>query len=208
MTGDIMTISRLRMGTDGSGVTTLVGLFGCPLHCRYCLNEFCHDTGTIYNGTPRGAYTPSELIDVLKKDDVYYRMSGGGVTFGGGEPLLQSEFIREVCQRSPREWKKRIETSLNVPWEKIEPLIGSIDEWIVDIKDVNPDIYKAYTGSDNHLVLTNLKLLASRVGPQKLHIRVPLIPEFNDYEDIDISVKWVREELDVEPEEFGYVGNK
>jgi len=101
MTGDIMTISRLRMGTDGAGVSTLVTFFGCPLQCKYCANWFCHE-----NETPRISYTPEALVSSLMQDDIYFKMTGGGVVFGGGEPLLQAEFIHEVCQLADLVWKR------------------------------------------------------------------------------------------------------
>ena len=72
MIGDVMSISRLRMGTDGEGVSTLITMHGCPLSCKYCINDYCHD-----EYCERGAYTPEKLIEVLKKDDIYYKMSGG-----------------------------------------------------------------------------------------------------------------------------------
>ncbi len=71
MTGDIMTVSRLRMGTDGKGVSTLVTFFGCPLHCKYCINNFCHEADNAFDDVPRGAYTPEELFAVLEKDDIF-----------------------------------------------------------------------------------------------------------------------------------------
>lgn len=92
-----MSISRLRMGTDGKGVTMLVGFYGCPLDCKYCINKHCHDDETV-----RGDYTADELVEILSIDEIYYRMTGGGVTFGGGEPLMQAEFIHEVCQKMSR----------------------------------------------------------------------------------------------------------
>ncbi len=88
---DIMSVSRLRMGTDGKGVTTLVCFHGCPLSCKYCVNDHCHQTDT-----ERADYTPEELISVLSIDEPYFLMTGGGVAFGGGEPLLQAGFIHEV----------------------------------------------------------------------------------------------------------------
>ena len=93
MIGDIMSVSRLRMATDGQGVSTLVAFFDCPLECKYCINNSCHDTNNGFSGVPRAAYKPKELLEVLKKDEIYYLMTGGGVVFGGGEPLLQSAFI-------------------------------------------------------------------------------------------------------------------
>lgn len=201
MVGDIMTVSRLRMGTDGKDVTTLVTFFGCPLHCKYCINDFCHDE----DDTPRYAYTPEELISVLRKDEIYYLMSGGGVTFGGGEPLLQSEFIHEVCQKINPKWMKRIETSLNVPWEKVETLINDIDEWIIDIKESNKKLYGMYTGVSIKHMQKNLCKIKDYVDTSKLHIRIPRIPGYNNDENIEQSVEWIKDILGVEPEVFDYV---
>ena len=69
MISDIMTVSRLRMGTDGKGVSTLVTFFDCPLHCKYCINDICHDIE--FGEVPRAIYTPEELIRTLEKDDIY-----------------------------------------------------------------------------------------------------------------------------------------
>lgn len=83
-------VSRLRMGLDGWGVTTLVTFMGCQLSCKYCLNERCH--GKVYKDdgvTPcKGILmlTPQQLYDIVKKDNIYFQATGGGVCFGGGEP--------------------------------------------------------------------------------------------------------------------------
>lgn len=184
MTGDIMTISRLRMGTDGPGLSTLVTFFGCPLQCKYCANWFCHE-----EETPRKSYTPENIVKSLKQDDIYFKMTGGGIVFGGGEPLLYAAFIHEVCQQADPLWKKRIETSLCSSWNQIELLVADIDEWIVDIKDMNPKIYKKYTKISNDIVLQNLEKLIKVVPKEKILIRVPLIPSFNSYKDIEQSIK-------------------
>lgn len=205
MTGDIMAISRLRMGTDGKGVTTLVTFFGCPLHCKYCINDFCHEETSCKIRVPRGAYTPAQLMQVLRKDEIYYRMSGGGVTFGGGEPLLQSAFIHEVCKLADPAWQMRIETSLNVPWIYVEPLINEIDEWIIDIKDMDERIYEEYTGTSNKNLTENLLRMEELVDSSKLRIRVPHIPGINHEENIVKSVEWIKTLLGVEPEVFDYI---
>lgn len=202
MIGDIMTISRLRMGTDGKGVSTLVVFFGCPLNCKYCINGFCHESERY--SVPRGAYTPQELMKILVKDDIYYRMSGGGVTFGGGEPLLQSAFIHEVCKLADASWQMRIETSLNVPWRCVEPLINDMDEWIIDIKDMDHLIYKKYTGVKIDNLINNICRLKELVDASRLHIRVPRIPRFNKRENIEKSVEWIKNVLKIEPEVFDY----
>ncbi len=204
MKSDIMSISRLRMATDGEGVSTLVAFFDCPLHCKYCINEYCHKK-TMFKNKARAIYTPKELVDILKQDEIYYLMTGGGVVFGGGEPLLQSAFIHEVCQLIDPRWKKRIETSLNVPWELVEPLIGDIDEWIIDIKDMDPDIYELYTEKDNKNVIDNLLKICTLVFPEQLRIRIPYIKNYNDEKDVERSIDWVMENLNVIPDVFHYM---
>ena len=204
MIGDIMSVSRLRMATDGQGVSTLVAFFDCPLECKYCINNSCHDTNNGFSGVPRAAYKPKELLEVLKKDEIYYLMTGGGVVLGGGEPLLQSAFIHEVCQLMNPRWVKRVETSLNVPWRCVEPLLKDIDEWIIDIKDMDGFIYKEYTGVNNEKVMQNLFRIKDTVPADRLHIRIPNIPGFNTKEDVAKSVKWIKDVLGVEAEVFDY----
>ena len=143
MFGDILSISRLRMGTDGNGISTLVVFFDCPLYCEYCINDFCHKPQKPFFGVQHAAFTPQELIEILKQDDIYYLMSGGGVVFGGGEPLLQSKYIHKVCTMADQRWAKRIETSLNVPWDNIKPVLYDMDEWIIDVKDINSFLYNS-----------------------------------------------------------------
>ena len=205
MFGDILSISRLRMGTDGNGISTLVVFFDCHLYCKYCINDFCHNPQKPFVGVQHAAFTPQELIEILKQDDIYYLMSGGGVVFGGGEPLLQSKYIHKVCTMVDQRWVKRIETSLNVPWDNIKPVLYDMDEWIIDIKDINSDIYKSYTKKDNKNMIENLLKLRNKVSKDKIHIRIPKIPDYNTSYDIEKSVEWIRENIGVEPEVFSYI---
>ena len=202
MVGDIISISRLRMGTDGKGISTLIVFFDCPLYCEYCINDFCHKTKSSFGRIPRASFTPQELIDFLKQDDIYYLMSGGGIVFGGGEPLLQAKYIHKVCTLADMRWSKRIETSLNVPWDYVKPVLYDMDEWIIDIKDIN--IYKSYTGTDNKKMVENLLKLRNKVPKDKIHIRIPGIPGYNTNYDIENSVQWIRDNIGVEPEVFLY----
>jgi len=127
-------------------------------------------------------------------DEIYYRMSGGGIVFGGGEPLLNAVYIQAVVELIPDDIPIRVETSLNVPWKNVEPLCGLVDDWIIDIKDLNPEIYAGYTGMDNSAVKENCKKLVRQYRMQgsdpKEHIlfRVPLIPGFNTEKDVEKSV--------------------
>lgn len=178
---------RLRMATDGAGVTALVGAYGCPLQCKLCINPYTWQGRG--DGKPNfERVTPAELYDRVKIDNLYYLATGGGVTFGGGEPLLHTDFIaafREVC---PKEWHVYAESCLNIPAEHVRAAAAVVDHFFIDIKDMNPTIYKAYTGRDNALVKENLTLLLSLVGKDRITVRVPRIPDFNTETDVEASV--------------------
>ena len=194
----IMGISRLRTGTDGDGITTLVTFYKCPLKCRYCINDKCHENPAIVT-----EYTSDELLKMVMIDDIYFRMSGGGITFGGGEPLLQTKFIERFINAAPKEWKIRIETSLNVSWKAIEPLIPLVDRWIVDIKDMNDEIYMHYTGISNARMKGNIKKLLRMVPADKIHLRFPNIPGYNTPEDVAKSLAYF-DSVDCIKEVFDY----
>ena len=175
---NIFGTSRHRLTTDGEGVTTLVAFSGCPLRCKYCLNKASWEEG-------RGrVYTPESLFEEVKIDQLYFLATHGGITFGGGEPLLQVAFIKVFRELCGSQWQIVVETSLNVPFENVETLDSVLDGYIVDIKDMNPDIYKAYTGKDNALMISNLKWLLENGDPNRIMVRVPHIPEFNTDEDV------------------------
>lgn len=178
----IIGISRHRLSTDGEGVTTLVAFHGCPLRCRYCLNP-----QSLSDSLRFKEYTPQLLYDEVRIDDIYFMATNGGVTFGGGEPVLRTDFItsfRELCGGA---WRLTLETSLNVPTDNISALIPVVDSWYIDIKDMNPEIYRNYTGSDNANVLENLQLIADASRQSDCIIRMPLIPGFNTDADREIS---------------------
>lgn len=179
----LIAISRHRFLVDGEGVTTLVAFHRCPLYCKYCLNPQCN--------TPEGikeVLSPQQLYEKVKIDDIYFLVTSGGIMFGGGEPLLRSDFIKEFRKICGDRWKIYVETSLNVDKSAIEPLLEIIDYWVVDIKDWNNDIYCAYTGKDNTRVKANLEYLISRGLSDKIMVRVPAIPEYNTREDIENTI--------------------
>lgn len=120
-----------------------------------------------------------ELYEMVKVDELYFLATGGGVTFGGGEPCLRSKFIQEFRKLCGEEWKLAVETSLNVSEEYIKQLLPVVNHFIVDVKDMNPDIYRNYTGEYNKRVLQNLRLLAERGRMGDVSIRLPLIPGYN-----------------------------
>ncbi|MBF1619925.1 MULTISPECIES: radical SAM protein [Prevotella] len=178
ITAPFIAINRHRLTTDGEGVTTLVGFHGCPLHCEYCLNAQCLQADGVWC-----RLTPGELYSEVEIDDLYFVATGGGICFGGGEPLLRSDFIKAFAEIMNPEWKLTIETSLNVPLENVKAIASLVQMWYVDIKDMNPDIYKAYGCKENKQVISNLQWLAANGYADKVIIRLPLIPEYNTDED-------------------------
>jgi len=148
----------------------------------YCINPHAFEEST-------GVYelSPEELCQKLMADDLYFRATGGGVTFGGGEALLHADAIAQFRRICPSEWKIYIETSLNVPADMLETALCTADGFIVDVKDLNPEIYYRYTGSHVCRVRANLEFLSKHFPPEKALIRLPLIPGYNAPQDVERS---------------------
>ena len=183
----LLSLVRLRMGTDGSGVTTLVAGAGCPLCCRWCINA------RLLAEAPAEMVTAETLLKRVKIDDLYFRATGGGICFGGGESLLHTDFIRRFREVAPAEWRITVETSLAVPADQVLRAVDAVDTFIVDCKDMDPGIYHRYTGGDGSLMAENLRLLLQKAGPDRIIVRVPLIPRYNTSEDQARSAEILRE---------------
>ena len=182
-TAPLIAVARHRLTVDGQGVTTLVAFHGCTLRCQYCLNVECLKPEGLWR-----TVTPDELLDEVMIDNLYFVATGGGVTFGGGEPAIRSGFIDAFCRMAPSEWHYTIESALNVDRHHLERLLPHIHEYYIDIKDVNPDIYRRYTGQDNNRVHDNLQWLLSLDGmADRIIVRLPHIPDFNTEEDVQHS---------------------
>lgn len=173
-------IQRHKLYTDGNGVTTLVGFHGCPLNCKYCLNPQAKSIDGIWR-----TLTTKELFDILKVDDILFRATFGGITFGGGEPGLYPDFIKEFSQLCGKEWRITLETSLNFDKTVLKTLCSFVDSFIIDIKDFDSTIYKNYTGMYNTHVIENLKYLSEYECNKIIEVRIPLIPNFNTEDDRD-----------------------
>jgi len=173
----VNSITRLRVHSDGQGVRSLIFLQGCPLHCFWCCNpetRFSRDYQTL---------SQKALFSCIEKDLPYFRFSGGGITFSGGEPLAQGRFLRSFIRNHCRDIPVDVETSLFAPTAVVRDLIPLIHEWNVDFKIFSEEKHRQYTGSSNGLILTNLRLLASQVPADRIMITVPLIPGYNDTDE-------------------------
>ena len=179
LSAPLIGVVRHRLETDGEGVTTLVAFHGCPLHCRHCLNPQC-----LRPDGARRSVTVRQLLDEVSVDDLYFQATGGGICFGGGEPLLHADFIAAFCQACPAEWKMSIETSLHADLGPIQKLLPHIDTFFVDVKDLNPDIYHRYTQRDISPLRENLLWLSQHADRGRIVLRLPLIPGFNTSEDV------------------------
>ncbi len=182
---------------DGPGVRTIVFLKGCVLRCRWCCNpesqeyeiQQMESAGKIK--TVGKDVTVKEVMDEVMKDRVYYKLSNGGVTLSGGESLCQPEFALGLL-RAAKDYgiNTAIESTACAPMETIRTLLPFIDTYLMDIKHVDPIKHKEFTGRDNKQILENAKMLAREAN--KLIIRVPVIPTFNDTkEEIGDIAKFV-----------------
>lgn len=123
--------------------------------------------------------TVDEVVAEVVKDEVYYRHSGGGITFSGGEAVLQTDFLREVltaCQA--RDLHVAVDTAGNYPWPLLESLLPHVDLVMYDVKILDPDLSRRYVGNDGTRALQNLDRLAATNCP--LIVRTPVIGGVND----------------------------
>ncbi len=183
-TGRIFDIQRFSVH-DGPGVRTIVFLKGCVLRCKWCCNPESQSykiEQMITDGKTKTVgrdVTAKEVLDEVLKDRTYYRRSGGGLTLSGGECLCQPEFSAALLRGAKDNGlTTAIETTSAAPMDTIRPLLPFIDYYLMDIKHLNGEKHKEFTGRDNALMLENAEMLAKETG--KLIIRTPVIPTFND----------------------------
>jgi len=118
------------------------------------------------------------LIEI-EKDQVFYRNSKGGVTFSGGEPLAQVQFLANLLERCHhRDIHTVVDTCGYASFEKFEKIMDKVDLFLYDLKMMDEEKHIKTTGASNRLILDNLKKLGK--SGNKIHIRIPLIPEVND----------------------------
>ena len=183
--GRIFDIQRYSIH-DGKGIRTIVFLKGCVLRCKWCCNpesqEYQIQTMMV-QGKPKiigRDVTVEEVMETVIKDEPYYRRSGGGLTLSGGESLCQAEFARDLLHAAKvRGMNTAMESMAGLPYERIEMLLPYLDNYLMDIKHIDPEKHKQITGRSNELMLENARKVAES-GMTRLDIRVPVIPTFND----------------------------
>ena len=139
--------------------------------------------------------TVDECMKAIMKDVDFYQRSGGGVTVSGGEPLLQSDFVAELFKRCHQEGIHTCcESTFHIGWDKVEKVLPYTDLFISDIKHMDNDVHREYTGSGNGLLLENLAKLAERSC--EMILRIPVIPGINDDTDnVEATADFIIERL-------------
>jgi len=169
----------------------------CPTHAisqnenRLVLDKsLCNLCGECVEACYAGAWKMSGrvvdedyILKEIERDSSFYKSSGGGVTFSGGEPLLHADFIESVANRCQIEGiPVAVETCGYVPWKNLEKVLGNVDLIMFDIKHMDPKIHKKLCGCSNLPILKNLRALSQRNNVEVI-VRFPIIPGLNDTED-------------------------
>ncbi len=151
---------------------------GICTSCGKCA-EACYTEAIQLLGKPMSVDC---LLAEVKKDAVIYKHSKGGVTISGGEPLLHPHFNEKLLKALKENGiNVGVDTSGYVPWSNIERVLPYIDFFLWDLKHLNSEKHKAFTGVSNDLILENAKSVSERKVP--IYIRIPLIPGYNQSED-------------------------
>jgi pyruvate formate lyase activating enzyme len=167
---------------DGPGIRTTVFMQGCPLQCIWCHNPegIPQYLVKVDNELPQGImkYTPDELITEVMKDRVFFETSGGGVTFSGGEPVMQGEFLLEMLSRlSKLGIHSCVDTSGHAPEDLFIRVVRQAGLILFDLKIIDNKKHEQYTATGNSLILKNLETLMNSGTP--FRVRIPLINEIN-----------------------------
>lgn len=160
-------------------------------NCLGCYNECPSDAIKQWGK----AMTVEECMKEIRKDIGYYERSGGGVTVSGGEPLVQSDFVAELFKACKEEGIQTcLESTFHAEWTKVEKVLPYTDIVISDIKHMNSEIHKKYTGVGNERILENLKKLTTE--DREFILRIPVIPNVNDdMENISATADFILNEL-------------
>ncbi len=199
MKGLIFDIKRFALH-DGPGIRTTVFLKGCPLNCLWCHNpeSRCFETesymhvdkleGKVFRKQKEIGYwkTVEKVMMEIEKDKKFFEESGGGVTFSGGEPFAQHEFLYgllNACRK--RNIHTTVDTTGYIKREQLNDIHKLVDLFLYDLKHMDDKLHKKYTGVSNKLIIENLKWLSNR--KRNIIIRFPVVPGYNDSEkNIDL----------------------
>jgi len=166
---------------DGPGIRTTVFLKGCPLSCRWCHNPegINPEPEQIEKEIIGYEISAEDLMKEIKKDALFYEQSGGGVTFSGGEPLFQADFLLDLLRKCKNDFiKTAVDTCGYCDTQILLEITKFTDYFLYDIKFADSSSHEKFCGVPNDLILKNLNKLSQ--VKVKLLIRIPVIPGVND----------------------------
>lgn len=173
MGGYIMQLQHFSVN-DGDGIRTIVFMAGCPLRCAWCANP---EGQTRRNAMTHWAET-EDILAELRHQAIFFRQSGGGVTFSGGEATAQPDFLREMVDALYDEgFSLAIETCGYFDYAQMAPTLRKMDTIFIDIKHIDPRNHHQFTGVDNALILQNICRASDEGLP--LVVRIPTIVGVN-----------------------------
>ncbi len=152
----------------------------------------CYHEGIEFSGT---YYTPDELMDIFQRDRQFWG-TGGGVTFSGGEPLMQKEFILEILKKCKKAYLHTcVETTSCLATDHYLNVMNYVDWVFTDLKHMDNQQHKEITGVGNSLILKNIQALAQKVDWDGFIVpRIPIVPDVNDSDDnIKASAEFIKE---------------
>jgi pyruvate formate lyase activating enzyme len=160
--------------------------------CGKC-TEICLNAARILSGR---VWSAEDVFTEIKKDEAFYRRSGGGITLSGGEPLAQAEFsaaILSMCKQAGLH--TAIETTGMARWETLEKVLKYVDLILYDLKHMDPKSHQKYTGASNDLILKNLRRIR-RNYTIPIVARIPIVPGYNaDLKNIEDTARFIVDEM-------------
>jgi pyruvate formate lyase activating enzyme len=146
--------------------------------CQRCgkCTDVCYAGATVWVGK---IMTVKSIIDEVERDHVFYNRSGGGVTFSGGEPMLQKNFLKKLLEECKmRDIHTAVDTSGFIPWQSFKEMIDLVDLYLYDIKLIDEEKHRKFTGVSNNIILKNLYNLVNNHA--NIIIRIPVVRGVND----------------------------
>lgn len=176
---------------DGDGIRTIIFFAGCPLRCKWCSNP----EGQSTNNFLVKEYSVEQLLEIIERQEIFYKYSNGGVTFSGGEATMQQDMLRELANRLyDKAINLAIETSGYFEFDEIKDILQKIDLIFIDIKHMNDENHIKFTNVSNVKILENIKRFNELNND--VVVRIPLIEGVNTQEENIINTaRFVKENI-------------
>jgi pyruvate formate lyase activating enzyme len=181
---------------DGNGIRTIIFFAGCPLRCQWCCNP---ESWLLPEGCKEGSgngyvhkYSTEQLLELIERQRIFYRFSGGGITFSGGEATLQAEVLRDMTYRLyDKGIDLALETSGCFEFDEVKDILEKQSLIFIDIKHMDSSRHREYTGAGNEKILENASRLSELRVPAV--VRIPVIDGVNsDAENIRRTAQFVK----------------